>query len=55
MKYLGVQTDDEDLVTKKYVDDSVAPLTRMWFGTRAEYNALEEIDPAVCYCIEEGT
>lgn len=26
-----------------------------WFGTRAEYNALPEMDPAVCYCIEEGT
>lgn len=26
-----------------------------WFGTRAEYNALPSIDPAVCYCIEEGT
>lgn len=26
-----------------------------WFGTRAEYNALSEIDPDVCYCIEEGT
>lgn len=26
-----------------------------WFGTRAAYNALETIDPSVCYCIEEGT
>lgn len=26
-----------------------------WFGTRAEYNALSEIDPDFCYCIEEGT
>jgi len=29
--------------------------TTFWFGTRAEYNALPSIDPAVCYCIEEGT
>lgn len=28
---------------------------KMWFGTRAEYNALETIDPDTCYCIEEGT
>ena len=27
----------------------------LWFGTRAEYNALEFISPNVCYCIEEGT
>ena len=26
-----------------------------WFGTRAEYNALQTLDPDVCYCIEEGT
>lgn len=26
-----------------------------WFGTRAEYNALPEIDPETVYCIEEGT
>ena len=26
-----------------------------WFGTRAQYNALPSIDPATCYCIEEGT
>ena len=30
-------------------------LTTFWFGTRAEYNSLSEIDPLVCYCIEEGT
>ena len=29
--------------------------TKFWFGTRAEYNALEYYDPEVCYCIEEGT
>lgn len=28
---------------------------KMWFGTRADYNALETIDPDTCYCIEEGT
>lgn len=26
-----------------------------WFGTRAEYNALPQIDPETVYCIEEGT
>ena len=38
-----------------YVTEQTAAYTRFWFGTRAEYNALPEIDPAVCYCIEEGT
>ena len=37
-----------------YVDEQTAAYTRFWFGTRAEYNALPSIDPAVCYCIEEG-
>lgn len=40
---------------EEYVDEQTAAYTRFWFGTRAEYNALPSIDPAVCYCIEEGT
>lgn len=27
----------------------------MWFGTRAEYNALPVVYPDICYFIEEGT
>lgn len=27
----------------------------MWFGTRAEYNALPETNPQTIYFIEEGT
>ena len=38
-----------------YVTEQTAAYTRFWFGTRSEYNALPSKDPAVCYCIEEGT
>lgn len=34
---------------------SVFGLCRFWFGTRTQYNALPELDPLTCYCIEEGT
>lgn len=30
-------------------------LPDMWYGTRAEYNALPETDPQTIYFIEEGT
>lgn len=53
---------DETLETAKdYADGLVEQLEpggnsiKMWFGTRAEYNALDVVDPDVCYCIEEGT
>ena len=51
---VGVQENDRTFALG--AGASVNPrLTVLWFGTRAEYNALEEIDPAICYCIEEGT
>jgi len=31
------------------------PDKSFWFGTRPEYNQIASPDPAVCYCIEEGT
>lgn len=55
MEYLGSQNTNDSVVDKEYVDTRLATKTTFWFGTRAEYNALPEIDPAVCYCIEEGT
>ena len=42
-------------ITSDAVYSALATVSRMWFGTRAEYNALPEINPEVCYCIEEGT
>ena len=55
MRYMGRISDPKDLTTKEYVDNIAAAFIPMWFGTLAEYNELEEIDPNVCYCIEEGT
>lgn len=45
-----------DAENGRYVNtDTPAVGGNFWFGTREEYNSLAVIDPAVIYCIEEGS
>ena len=54
--YVSVnETKEELLAIIEELREELAQTSKMWFGTRVEYNSLEWIDPEVCYCIEEGT
>lgn len=44
-----------NLITSGGVHAAISDFTPFWFGTREEYNQILEIDPTVCYCIEEGS
>lgn len=59
-------SSDEFLALKQFVDRGLEIIAaggssgsggnaNFWFGTRAEYNAISQKDPNICYCIEEGT
>ena len=50
-----IETRDELVEIIRELSEELESRTKMWFGTRLEYNALTWIDPEVCYCIEEGT
>ena len=46
----GTPTNDNDLITKKYVDNKLSGLTIIKI-TQAEYDALETKDPNTLYLI----
>ena len=57
----GTPTEDKDLATKKYVDDSIATVNadtidnlHIWTGTQAQYDALGTKDSNTIYLIKEG-
>ena len=57
----GTPTEDKDLATKKYVDDSIATVNadtidnlHIWTGTQSQYDALGTKDSNTIYLIKEG-
>lgn len=50
-----IETRDELIEIIREIEQELETRTKMWFGTRLEYNALTWLDPDTCYCIEEGT
>lgn len=54
-RLIGKLSDDGKHLIGRLSMPEATSGTKMWFGTRAEYNELPVIYPDVCYCIEEGT
>lgn len=54
-RLIGRLSDDSQHLIGRLTTPPATSGTKMWFGTRDEYNALPVIEPDVCYCIEEGT